>query len=74
MDFDTFESCHGCPYRVPDPNCHSTCFGYLHRQAKDRERLDALAKQHAANPKPPDAEILRRNKRLKKGSKRRPKS
>lgn len=74
MDFDIYESCHGCPYRVPDPNCHGTCPGYAFRVENDQLRRAALAAQRAANPKPPDAEILRRNKRLAKGSKRRPKS
>lgn len=42
MDFDIYESCDGCPYRVADPNCHDTCPGYEARceenEIKNKER------------------------------------
>ena len=30
---DKTKSCHGCPDRVADPNCHGTCKGYIDRAA-----------------------------------------
>lgn len=29
-----FESCKGCPDRSVEPNCHTTCKGYLYRKQK----------------------------------------
>jgi hypothetical protein len=39
---DKTKSCHGCPDRVADPNCHGTCKGYIERveqkEIENRER------------------------------------
>lgn len=38
---DKTKSCHGCPDRVADPNCHGTCKGYIDRVA-DRKAENEL--------------------------------
>lgn len=36
---DKFKTCKDCRERRADPNCHSTCEGYLHRKEElDRRR------------------------------------
>lgn len=37
MEFDKSKTCKGCPDRVADPNCHTTCSGYLTRVEKMKE-------------------------------------
>ena len=29
-----FKTCEGCPDRCAEPNCHTTCRGYLYRKAE----------------------------------------
>ena len=35
---DKTKSCHGCPDRVAEPRCHTTCEGYKARQAETERR------------------------------------
>ena len=35
---DKRKSCHGCPDRVADPNCHGTCKGYIDRAAESKQK------------------------------------
>ena len=35
---DKTKSCHGCPDRVAEPRCHTTCEGYIKRQAETERR------------------------------------
>lgn len=44
---DKFITCKDCPDRVAQPNCHSTCEGYIERQRKRREINEARYKQNA---------------------------
>ena len=35
---DHYRTCHGCPDRVAEPRCHTTCEGYKARQAETERR------------------------------------
>lgn len=35
---DKTKSCHGCPDRVAEPRCHTTCEGYKARRAETERR------------------------------------
>jgi len=35
---DHYRTCHGCPDRVAEPRCHTTCEGYIQRQAETERR------------------------------------
>ena len=39
--YDKTKSCHGCPDRVAEPRCHTTCEGYKARQAEDAKKREA---------------------------------
>lgn len=47
--FNPFKSCHGCPDRVADPNCHGTCKGYIDRAAASREKSALIRAEKAKN-------------------------
>ena len=36
--FDKFKTCKDCPDRSVEPNCHSTCEGYIARCKQNEER------------------------------------
>ena len=38
---DKTKSCYGCPDRVAEPRCHTTCEGYKARQAEDAKKREA---------------------------------
>lgn len=38
---DKLKTCKDCPDRQIDPNCHSTCAGYLERKRKTEEARKA---------------------------------
>ena len=40
-----FDTCDGCPDRTVEPNCHSTCRGYLYRQAERAKINDQKIKE-----------------------------
>ena len=47
---DHYRTCHGCPDRVADPRCHTTCDGYKAR----REKADIERAQRANTYYSPD--------------------
>lgn len=42
--YDHYRTCHGCPDRVAEPRCHTTCEGY-----KARQEATELAQFQRAN-------------------------
>ena len=46
---DKTKSCHGCPDRVADPNCHSTCEGYIDRAAASKAKSELIRAEKAKN-------------------------
>lgn len=38
MSFDKFKTCKDCPDRTIQPNCHTTCEGYIYRCKINEER------------------------------------
>ena len=39
---DKEKSCQGCPDRVAEPNCHSSCEYYLRRSNKHQAEVDMI--------------------------------
>ena len=39
--FDKYKSCKDCPDRTVEPNCHTTCEGYLFRCQKTLESKES---------------------------------
>ena len=44
---DKTKSCYGCPDRVADPNCHSTCKGYVDRAAASKAKSELIRSEKA---------------------------
>lgn len=44
---DKTKSCHGCPDRVADPNCHGTCKGYIDRAAASKAKSALIRAEKA---------------------------
>ena len=44
---DKTKSCHGCPDRVADPNCHSTREGYIDRAAASKRKSAMIRAEKA---------------------------
>lgn len=44
---DKYETCKDCPDRVVQPNCHSTCEGYLARRKKYDEANEKRFKENS---------------------------
>ena len=52
QDHNKFISCKNCPHRTAEPNCHTTCEGYLHRKklaTEKRKLIDQERKKNAAD-------------------------
>lgn len=37
---DKYKSCENCPDRTVEPNCHTTCEGYLFRCEQNRKKKE----------------------------------
>ena len=63
---DKTKSCHGCPDRVADPNCHGTCKGYIDRAAASKEKGAAIRAEKAKNAITylPEGELHKRQKAI----------
>ena len=63
---DKTKSCHGCPDRVADPNCHSTCEGYIDRAEESRRKSALIRAEKAKNAITylPEGELFKRQKAL----------
>lgn len=61
---DKTKSCHGCPDRVADPNCHGTCKGYIDRVAESKQKSDMIraAKEREYIGYKPDGVLAKRIK------------
>lgn len=64
---DKTKSCHGCPDRVADPNCHGTCKGYIDRAAESKRKGELIRAEKAKNTITylPEGELLKRQKALR---------
>ena len=60
--FDTYKSCHGCPYRTI--SCHGECDGYADRVRKNEikyaERMQKIRTTYTP------VEVTKRTKRMRK--------
>jgi hypothetical protein len=63
---DKRKSCHGCPDRVADPNCHGTCQGYIDRAAESKQKSAMIRAEKARNAITylPDGELHKRQKAI----------
>ena len=59
-------TCHGCPDRVADPNCHGTCKGYIDRAAASKEKSALIRAEKAKNAITylPEGELHKRQKAI----------
>ena len=63
---DHYRTCHGCPDRVADPNCHGTCKGYIDRAEESKEKNAAIRAEKAKNAISylPEGELHKRQKAI----------
>ena len=63
---DKTKSCHGCPDRVADPNCHGTCKGYIDRAAASKRKSAMIRdeKERSAMTYLPEGELHKRQKAI----------
>ena len=63
---DKTKSCHGCPDRVADPNCHGTCKGYIDRAAASKAKSELIRAEKAKNAITylPEGELHKRQKAI----------
>ena len=63
---DKTKSCHGCPDRVADPNCHGTCKGYIDRAAASKAKSELIRAEKAKNAISylPEGELHKRQKAI----------
>jgi hypothetical protein len=63
---DKTKSCHGCPDRVADPNCHGTCKGYIDRVAESKQKSAMIRaeKARSAIAYLPEGELHKRQKAI----------
>ena len=63
---DKTKSCHGCPDRVADPNCHGTCKGYIDRAAESKAKSELIRAEKAKNAITylPEGELHKRQKAI----------
>lgn len=47
-DHNKFETCRKCPHRTVEPNCHTTCEGYLYRIRK-KEKIAKKRKEESVS-------------------------
>ena len=63
---DKTKSCHGCPDRAADPNCHGTCNGYIGRAAASKAKSELIRAEKAKNAITylPEGELHKRQKAI----------